>query len=120
MEGEGGESGGDGRRGWCPHCCPLTSCRHCPVIVPYHCRGVIVVPGISELGWDKLGTGEAHHSSFGCHITAGNVAPASLVSIGRFCMCAHPFVYVLGWLSLLRRSCSLLVAVVALWSEVVC
>ena len=106
MEGEGGESGGDGGREWCPCCHPLTSCCCCPVIVLYCCQVVIVVPHVSELGWDELGMGDAHHSSFGCHAAAGNVAPASLVSIGHFCVCARPFVFALGWS---WRSCLLLV-----------
>ena len=48
--GEGGESGGDGRREWCPHCHPLISCCHCPVLDLYCCWVVIVVPGVNELG----------------------------------------------------------------------
>ena len=69
MEGEGGESGGDGGREWC-HCCrPLASCRCCPVIVPYRHRVVIMVPGVNELGCDKLGMGDAHRSSFGRYVT---------------------------------------------------
>ena len=58
--------------------------------------------------------GDAHCSSFGCHIAPSDVAPASLVSIGRFCVCAHPFVFILGWSLLLRWLCSLLV-VMWLW-----
>ena len=97
MEGEGGESGGDGRREWSPRCRPLASCSRCPVVILYRRRVVIVVPRVSELGWDKLGMGDAHHSSFGCHVAAGDMAPASLVSVGRVCVCAHPFVFALGW-----------------------
>ena len=113
MEGEGGEGGGDGGREWSPRCCPLTSCSRCPVVILY-CRWVvIVVPRVSELGWDELGTGDAHRSSFGCHVAAGDMAPASLVSVGHVCVCARPFVFALGsW-----RSCSLLVV---LWLWLVC
>ena len=57
MEGEGGESGGDGGREWCPRCRPLVSCRRCPVVILYRRRVVIVVAGISALGWNELGTG---------------------------------------------------------------
>ena len=84
MEGEGGESGGDGGREWCPCCRPLISCCHCPVVIQYRRRVVIVVADISALGWNKLGMGGAHRSLFGCHVTCSDVAPASLVSIGRF------------------------------------
>ena len=84
MEEEGGESGGDGGREWCPHCRPLLSCRCCPVVILYRRRVVIVVAGISVLGWNELGMGGAHRSLFGCHITHSDVAPASLVSVGRF------------------------------------
>ena len=84
------------------------------VVVPYRRRVVNVVPGVSELGWEELGTGDAHCSSFGCHVAAGDVAPSSLVSVGHFCVCARPFMFILGWSSLLRQLCSLLV-VLWLW-----
>ena len=110
------DGGGGGKRvvemegpGWCPRCRPLASCRRRPVVVPYGRRGVVVVPGVNELGWDDLGTGDAHRSSFGCHVAPSDVAPASLVSVGRLCVCARPFGFVLGSSSLLRRSCSWLV-----------
>ena len=88
------------------------SCCH-----PVLSSGCHVVPGVSELGWDKLGMGDAHHSSFWCHVSVGNVAPASLVSVGCFCVCVCPFVFILGWSSLLRHSCLLLVV---LWPWLLC
>ena len=97
MEGKAGEIGGDAGREWCPCCYPLTSCCCCPVFVLYHRQVVIMVPCVSELGWDELGMGDAHRSSFGCHVTVGDVAPASLVSIGHICVYAHLFVFALGW-----------------------
>ena len=46
----------------------LSSC----VVVVLSCHQVVImVPGVSELGWDELGTGGAHCSLFGCHITGG-------------------------------------------------
>ena len=35
-----------------------------------------LVPGVSEVGWDEIGMWGAHHSSFGCHVAAGNMERA--------------------------------------------
>ena len=88
------DGGGGGREwwGWREGEVPSLSSSHF-VSLSLSC---IIMPGVSELGWDELGVGDAHCSSFGCHITCGNMAPASLVSIGRFCVCVHLFVFVLG------------------------
>ena len=123
MEGEGGESGGDGGREWSPHCRPLTSCSRCPVIVLYRRRVVIMVPRVSKLGWDELGTGDAHRS-FGCHVAAGDMAPASLVSVGRvrwLCLCVCASVCVrFGVVVAVVFIVGGVVAMVASWSEVGC
>ena len=91
----------------------------CVVVVLYCHQVVIMVPGVSELCWDELGMGGAHCSLFGCHITGGVVAPASLVSVGHFCACGCPLAFVLGCWSLLGRSCSLLVLLWLLSSHII-